>query len=69
MNTWFSRRIKLELIPPFEKETIVSTERVKDFKEWLNQQIQDKNSKSKDKGVLYSKFLITFLNIKLETVW
>ena len=37
MNTWFSRRIKLELIPPFEKETIVSTERVKDFKEWLNQ--------------------------------
>ncbi|MDA3954859.1 MAG: LytTR family DNA-binding domain-containing protein [Bacteroidales bacterium] len=37
MNTWFSRRIKLELIPTFEKETIVSTERVKDFKEWLNQ--------------------------------
>ena len=37
MNTWFSRRIKLELTPPFEKETIVSTERVKDFKEWLNQ--------------------------------
>ena len=37
MHTWFSRRIKLELIPPFEKETIVSTERVKDFKEWLNQ--------------------------------
>ena len=37
MSTWFSRRIKLELIPPFEKETIVSTERVKDFKEWLNQ--------------------------------
>jgi len=37
MNTWFSRRIKLELIPSFEKETIVSTERVKDFKEWLNQ--------------------------------
>ncbi len=37
MNTWFSRRIKLELIPHFEKETIVSTERVKDFKEWLNQ--------------------------------
>ncbi len=37
MNTWFSRRIKLELTPLFEKETIVSTERVKDFKEWLNQ--------------------------------
>jgi len=37
MNTWFSRRIKLELFPSFEKETIVSTERVKDFKEWLNQ--------------------------------
>jgi len=37
MHTWFSRRIKLELIPPFENETIVSTERVKDFKEWLNQ--------------------------------
>lgn len=36
MNTWFSRRIKLELIPTFEKETIVSTERVKDFKDWLN---------------------------------
>ena len=37
MHTWFSRRIKLELIPPFENETIVSAERVKDFKEWLNQ--------------------------------
>lgn len=37
MNTWFSRRIKVELVPSFEKETIVSTERVKDFKEWLNQ--------------------------------
>ncbi len=37
MKTWFSRRIKLELVPSFEKETIVSTERVRDFKEWLNQ--------------------------------
>ena len=37
MKTWFSRRIKLELMPPFERETIVSIERVKDFKEWLNQ--------------------------------
>ncbi len=37
MSTWFSRRIKLELTPPFEKDTIVSTERVKDFRKWLNQ--------------------------------
>lgn len=37
MHTWFKRRIKLELNPAFEKETIVASERVKDFKEWLNQ--------------------------------
>lgn len=37
MHTWFKRRIKLDLNPPFEKETIVASERVKDFKEWLNQ--------------------------------
>jgi len=37
MSSWFSRRIKLELNPPFEKETIVNTESVKEFKDWLNQ--------------------------------
>ncbi len=37
MHTWFKRRIKLDLNPTFEKETIVASERVKDFKEWLNQ--------------------------------
>ncbi len=36
MHTWFKRRIKLDLKPPFEKETIVATERIKDFKDWLN---------------------------------
>ncbi len=37
MHSWFKRRIKLVLEPEFEKETIVAVERVKEFKEWLNQ--------------------------------
>lgn len=36
MHTWFKRRIKLDLNPPFENEIIVASERVKDFKDWLN---------------------------------
>ncbi len=36
MHTWFKRRIKLELDPPFDKEVIVAAERVKEFKDWLN---------------------------------
>jgi DNA-binding LytR/AlgR family response regulator len=37
MSNWFKRRIKLVLNPPFEKETIVAIERIKEFKDWLNQ--------------------------------
>lgn len=37
MHSWFKRRIKLDLEPEFEKETIVAVERVKEFKDWLNQ--------------------------------
>lgn len=36
MKDWFKRRIKLELNPAFDKEAIVSRERIKDFKIWLN---------------------------------
>lgn len=36
MNSWFKRRIKLEMNPAFDKEVIVSSERMKDFKNWLN---------------------------------
>lgn len=36
MHSWFKRRIKLDLNPTFDKEVIVSAERTKDFKEWLN---------------------------------
>ncbi len=36
MHNWFKRRIKLDLEPPFENDTIVASERIKDFKDWLN---------------------------------
>lgn len=36
MHSWFKRRIKLEMTPAFDKEVIVSSERMKDFKLWLN---------------------------------
>ena len=36
MNSWFKRRVKIDLHPQFDKEVIVSNERVKDFKKWLN---------------------------------
>lgn len=38
MHSWFKRRIKLDLqpSPSFTDEVIVSAERIKDFKEWLN---------------------------------
>lgn len=36
IHSWFNSRMKLQLKPPAEKEVIVSRERVKDFKEWLD---------------------------------
>ncbi|MCU4176782.1 LytR/AlgR family response regulator transcription factor [Carboxylicivirga sp. N1Y90] len=36
MHSWFKRRVKIDLMPDFDKEVIVSNERVKDFKKWLN---------------------------------
>lgn len=36
MHSWFKRRVKIDLDPEFDKEVIVSSERVKDFKKWLN---------------------------------
>jgi len=36
MKEWFKRRIKVEVKPAFDKEVIVSRERIKDFKIWLN---------------------------------
>jgi len=36
IHSWFKRRIKLELKPTFDKEVIVSSERARDFKNWLN---------------------------------
>jgi two-component system response regulator LytT len=37
MRKWFNRRIKLQLNPPFDEDVVVSVERIKDFKNWLNQ--------------------------------
>jgi hypothetical protein len=34
---WFNSRLKLQLNPPHEKDIVVNRERVKDFKEWLEQ--------------------------------
>lgn len=36
ISTWFNSRLKLELSPPSEVNTVVSRERVADFKDWLN---------------------------------
>lgn len=35
VHTWHGGRLKLEVLPPTETETVVSRERVNDFKEWL----------------------------------
>lgn len=35
MHAWSKSRIKLVLIPAFSEEITISTERVKDFKDWL----------------------------------
>ncbi|MDA3928183.1 MAG: LytTR family DNA-binding domain-containing protein [Prolixibacteraceae bacterium] len=36
MQKWFTRRIKLHLLPESDNEVIVSVERLSDFKKWLN---------------------------------
>jgi len=36
ISAWFKSRLKLRLNPPAEEDIIVSRERVKDFKEWLD---------------------------------
>ncbi len=36
MVSYSKSRIKIELIPPFEKDAITSTDRSGDFKDWLN---------------------------------
>ena len=36
INSWFNSRLKLRLNPPAETDIIVSRERVKDFKKWLD---------------------------------
>ena len=36
INSWFNSRLKIELNPPLDDEIIVSRERVKFFKEWLD---------------------------------
>jgi DNA-binding LytR/AlgR family response regulator len=36
ISSWFNSRLKLQLNPPTEEDIIVSRERVKDFKEWLD---------------------------------
>ncbi len=36
ISSWFNSRLKLQLNPPAEEDIIVSRERVKDFKEWLD---------------------------------
>lgn len=35
MHAWSKSRIKLTLVPAFPEEIIISSERVKDFKDWL----------------------------------
>ncbi|HZE84037.1 MAG TPA: LytTR family DNA-binding domain-containing protein [Puia sp.] len=37
IHTWLGGRLKLELAPPTDADTIVSRERVNGFKEWLGQ--------------------------------
>jgi DNA-binding LytR/AlgR family response regulator len=36
IHSWFNSRLKLELEPAAEGETVVSRERVNEFKQWLN---------------------------------
>ncbi len=36
ISTWFNSRIKLQLNPAYNEDIIVSRERVKDFKKWLD---------------------------------
>ncbi|MFK5855453.1 MAG: LytTR family DNA-binding domain-containing protein [Bacteroidota bacterium] len=36
INSWFNSRLKIEVVPHFDEDIIVSRERVKNFKEWLN---------------------------------
>ena len=37
ISTYFNSRLKLQLVPPTKEEVIVSRERVKNFKAWLDQ--------------------------------
>ncbi|MGD9160949.1 MAG: LytTR family DNA-binding domain-containing protein [Desulfobacteraceae bacterium] len=36
IHRWFNSRLKVELVPSFSKDVIVSREKVKDFKAWLD---------------------------------
>ncbi|MCT4637789.1 MAG: LytTR family DNA-binding domain-containing protein [Bacteroidales bacterium] len=36
ISSWFNSRLKLELTPPANEDIVVSRERVKEFKEWLD---------------------------------
>lgn len=36
INTWFNNRLKLKLQPGIEEDVVVSRERVKEFKKWLD---------------------------------
>ncbi len=36
ISSWFNSRLKLEMAPPCEANTVVSRERVNDFKKWLD---------------------------------
>ena len=37
IHTWFNSRFKIEIVPKPEEDIIVSRERSKDFKLWLDQ--------------------------------
>jgi len=36
MSNWFNSRLKIKIIPPMDNDFIVSRERVKSFKQWLD---------------------------------
>jgi len=36
INTWFNNRLKIELVPITKQDIIISRERVKNFKDWLD---------------------------------
>ena len=36
MTSWFNSRLKIKIVPPMENDFIVSRERVKGFKQWLD---------------------------------